>query len=99
MKKINFIIAACLVLSVGTLASCGSDYLDTTPTESIGTGTAVGTAENAYKALNGIARTMSTQQYAYSQGAPERTASSLSMRTMHLRTIYSMHMHLVGLLL
>lgn len=68
MKKINFIIASCLVLGVGTLASCGSDYLDTTPTESIGTSTAVGTAENAYKALNGIARTMSTQQYAYSQG-------------------------------
>lgn len=68
MKKIKFIIASCLVLGAGTLASCGSDYLDTTPTESIGTSTAVGTAENAYKALNGIARTMSTQQAAYSQG-------------------------------
>lgn len=68
MKKINIIIAGCLALGASTLASCGSDYLNTTPTESIGTATAVGTADNAYKALNGIAKTMSTQQYAYSQG-------------------------------
>ncbi len=65
MKKANIIIAGCLALGAGTLASCGSDYLNTTPTESIGTATAVGTAENAYKSLNGIAKTMSTQQYAY----------------------------------
>lgn len=68
MKKINYIIAGCLTLGAGALTSCGSDYLDTIPTESVGTQTAIGTAENAYKALNGIARTMSTQQYAYSQG-------------------------------
>ncbi len=68
MKKINIIIAGCLTIGAGTLASCGSDYLNTTPTESIGTVTAIGTAENAYKSLNGIAKTMSTQQYAYSQG-------------------------------
>ncbi len=68
MKNINIIIAGCLVFGAGILASCGSDYLNTTPTKSIGTGTAIGTAKNAYKALNGIAKTMSTQQYAYSQG-------------------------------
>ena len=68
MKRINIIIAGCLAMGAGTLASCGSDYLNTTPTESIGTATAVGNADNAYKALNGIAKTMSTQQYAYDQG-------------------------------
>ena len=62
MKNINIIIAGCLVFGAGILASCGSDYLNTTPTKSIGTGTAIGTAKNAYKALNGIAKTMSTQQ-------------------------------------
>ncbi len=68
MKKLNIIIAGCIVMGAGSLASCGSDYLNTTPTESIGTGTAIGTAENAYNSLNGIAKTMSTQQYAYTQG-------------------------------
>lgn len=68
MKKTNYILACCFALGVVSMTSCGSDYLDTTPTESVGTSTAIGTADNAYKALNGIARTMSTQQYAYSQG-------------------------------
>lgn len=68
MKKINYILAGGLALGVVAMTSCGSDYLNTTPTQSVGTSTAVGTADNAYKALNGIARTMSTQQYAYSQG-------------------------------
>lgn len=68
MRKINKIIAGCLMVGAGVLSSCGSDYLDTTPTESVSTNTAIGTAENAYKALNGIARTMSCQQYMGSQG-------------------------------
>ncbi len=68
MKNINIIITGCLVLGAGTLASCGSDYLDTTPTESIHKGAVIGTVQNDYKALNGIAKTMSTQQYAYTQG-------------------------------
>lgn len=50
------------------MTSCASDYLDTVPTESVIPETTLGNAENAYKALNGIAKTMSTQQYAYSQG-------------------------------
>ena len=55
---------------VGTpaLMSCGADYLDTNPSESISAEQATATAENGYQALNGIAKTMSTQQYAWSQG-------------------------------
>lgn len=69
MKKyINKIFVGGLSIATLTMTSCASDYLDTVPTESVSTETAVGDAENAYKALNGIARTMSTQQYAYSQG-------------------------------
>lgn len=57
-----------MMVSASTLMSCGSDYLDTDPTESISAEQAVATAENGYQALNGIAKTMSTQQYAWSQG-------------------------------
>lgn len=67
-KHINRIFVGSLAIVALTMTSCSSDYLDTLPTESVGTETAIGDAENAYKALNGIARTMSTQQYAYSQG-------------------------------
>lgn len=69
MKKyMNKIFVGSLAIAALTMTSCASDYLDTVPTESVSTGTAVGDAENAYMALNGIAKTMSTQQYAYSQG-------------------------------
>lgn len=70
MKIFNYMIAGGLVLGTMSLCltSCDSDYLNTTPTESVSTGDAVGTAENAYKVLNGIARTMSTQQNAWTQG-------------------------------
>ena len=65
-KKILFI--GLVATTIASLSSCSSDYLETSPTESISTGQAVGTTTNAYKALNGIAKTMSTQQYAWSQG-------------------------------
>lgn len=69
MKKyISNIMAVLVVLSTPAFVSCGKDYLDTTPTESVSTNDAMATTENAYKALNGIAKTMSTQQYAWSQG-------------------------------
>lgn len=97
MKNINIIIAGCLVFGAGILASCGSDYLNTTPTKSIGTGTAIGTAKNAYKALNGIAKTMSTQQYAYSQGCAGENRVISSTRTIVRKTISIMHMHRDGL--
>lgn len=69
MKKYlsKFFVGLTLV-STPALMSCGADYLDTDPTESIPAYQAFGTAENLYAALNGIAKTMSTQQYAWSQG-------------------------------
>ena len=69
MKKfINNIMAGLVLVSAPALVSCGEDYLNTAPTESVSTDDAVATTENAYKALNGIAKSMSTQQYAWSQG-------------------------------
>lgn len=69
MKRyINNVIVSLTLISAPLLVSCSSDYLDTAPTESVSTGDAVGNADNGYKALNGIAKTMSTQQYAWSQG-------------------------------
>ena len=69
MKRyISNVIVSLALVSAPILVSCSSDYLDTAPTESVSTGDAISNAENAYKALNGIAKTMSTQQYAWSQG-------------------------------
>ncbi len=69
MKRyINNVIVSLTLISAPLLVSCSSDYLDTAPTESVSTGDAVGNADNAYKALNGIAKTMSTQQYAWGGG-------------------------------
>ena len=41
---------------------------DTAPTDSTGASDAVGTTANAMKALNGIAKIMTTQQYYFGQG-------------------------------
>ena len=69
MKKyLNKFFVGLTLVGAPALMSCGSDYLDTDPTESISAEQAVATAENGYQALNGIAKTMSTQQYAWSQG-------------------------------
>ena len=69
MKKfISNIMAGLVLVSAPALVSCGADYLNTAPTESVSADDAVATTENAYKALNGIAKSMSTQQYAWSQG-------------------------------
>ena len=69
MKKyISNIMAGFMLVSAPALVSCGEDYLNTAPTESISADDAVATTENAYKALNGIAKSMSTQQYAWDQG-------------------------------
>ena len=51
-----------------TASSCGEDFLDTAPTSSTGASDAVGTTANATKALNGIAKIMTTQQYFFGQG-------------------------------
>lgn len=60
-------------LGIPSLTSCSSDYLETAPTESVNAVDALATAENAYSALNGIARTMTCQQYAWSQGCAGET--------------------------
>lgn len=51
-----------------TTSSCGEDYLNTAPTNSTGSGDAIGTTTNAAKALNGIAKLMSVQHYYFGQG-------------------------------
>jgi len=70
MKKyINKILLSGLLLgSAMVVTSCGSDYLETVPTESISDASAVATVDNAYKALNGVAKTMTIQHGNYSQG-------------------------------
>lgn len=68
MKTKNILIAGLVASTALAMTSCGSDYLETSPSESVSTGQAVGSTTNAYKALNGIAKTMSTQQYAWSPG-------------------------------
>lgn len=65
---INKIFGCALLASATLLTSCGSDYLDTKPTDSVGSEAAVATTDMAYKALNGIARCQTTQHYAFSQG-------------------------------
>ena len=70
MKKFinKYFVGAC-VLSLSLAAtSCSEDYLDTLPTGSVGAGEAVGTTENAAKAINGIAEIMKTQQGYFGQG-------------------------------
>src|SRR5574344_1017634 len=56
------------LLAVASLSSCSSDYLDTNPTESVSSGSVISSTDNMKKALNGIAKTMTTQQYAFGQG-------------------------------
>ena len=66
MKR-HIYIAGTLLLSLAT-ASCGSDYLDTTPTEATSDQAAVSTTAYAYKALNGCAKSMTIQQSYFGQG-------------------------------
>ena len=69
MKRyLSNVLAGLVLIGTPALVACQSDYLETSPTESISADQATATADNAYMALNGIAKTMSTQQYAWSQG-------------------------------
>lgn len=69
MKKyINKIFVGCLLAGAISLSSCSSDYLDTAPTDSTGAGDAIGTTSNALKALNGVAKLMTTQHSYFDQG-------------------------------
>ena len=67
-RHINKWFAGLALMAAPVLVSCGSDYLETAPSESVNATDALSTAENAYNALNGIARTMTCQQAAWSQG-------------------------------
>lgn len=49
-------------------SSCSSDYLNTSPTGSVGTSSVFATTKNAAMAINGIAQVMCNQQYSFSQG-------------------------------
>lgn len=69
MKKIiNKLFAGSLLAGMMLVSSCAGDYLDTAPTDSTGATDAVGTTANAMKALNGIAKIMTTQQYYFGGG-------------------------------
>ena len=57
-----------LLLGTTALASCASDYLDTTPTQSVNEDHVWTTTEMGQKALNGIAKIMVTQHAFYGQG-------------------------------
>ncbi|MDE5710922.1 RagB/SusD family nutrient uptake outer membrane protein [uncultured Bacteroides sp.] len=69
MKKIfNKLFAGSLLAGMMLVSSCAGDYLDTAPTDSTGATDAVGTTANAMKALNGIAKIMTTQHYYFGGG-------------------------------
>ena len=56
------------LFAVASLSSCSSDYLDTNPTESVSYSDVISSTDNMKKALNGIAKTMTTQQYYFGSG-------------------------------
>lgn len=69
MKKIiNKLFAGSLLAGMMLVSSCAGDYLDTAPTDSTGATDAVGTTANAMKALNGIAKIMTTQHSYFGDG-------------------------------
>ncbi len=70
MKKyINILFIGIFVVGMSFFASsCSSDYLDTAPTNSVGTDDTFSTTANATKALNGIAKIMTTQQSYFGGG-------------------------------
>lgn len=69
MKKIiNKLFAGSLLAGMMLVSSCAGDYLDTAPTDSTGATDAVGTTANAMKALNGIAKIMTTQHSSFGGG-------------------------------
>ena len=69
MKKIiNKLFAGSLLAGMMLVSSCAGDDLDTAPTDSTGATDAVGTTANAMKALNGIAKIMTTQHSYFGGG-------------------------------
>lgn len=69
MKKyINRLLKLGAISGILALSSCSGDFLDTTPTSSVGASTTFATTKNASMAINGIAQVMCNQQYSFSQG-------------------------------
>ena len=69
MKKIiNKLFAGSLLAGMMLVSTSAGDYLDTAPTHSTGATDAVGTTANAMKALNGIAKIMTTQHSYFGGG-------------------------------
>lgn len=69
MKKyIKGILGCAMLMSAAAFTSCSSDYLETKPTQSAEEGDFLSTTDNEYKALNGIAKDMTTQQAYFGQG-------------------------------
>ena len=65
---INKLFAGGIFAGMMLVSSCAGDFLDTAPTDSTGASDAVGTTGNAMKALNGIAKIMTTQQSYFGGG-------------------------------
>ena len=61
MKKFKILISA-LVVSSLFFTSCNDDFLDTTPTSSVGDKTIYSTADNLMAAVNGMHRNMYVRQ-------------------------------------
>lgn len=67
-KNINKLFTGGLLAGMLLVSSCTETFLDTAPTDSIGATDAVATTANAMKALNGIAKIMTTQHYYFGEG-------------------------------
>ncbi len=74
---------ACMVL----VSSCAGDYLDTAPTDSTEHPMRRDHGK-CMKALNGIAKIMTTQQYYFGQDLQAKTTSWLIMKTIRARITY-----------
>lgn len=67
-RYMNKIFALGVIAGALSLASCSSDYLETSPTDSTSSADALKNTEEAMKSLNGIAKCMTTQQSYFGQG-------------------------------
>lgn len=76
MKKIKIAFSAIVISSMLLTTSCNDEYLDTTPTESVGASTIYGTADNLMVAINGMIRNMYVRQNS-SQGNNGYTAQMI----------------------
>lgn len=66
--NINKLFVGAIMAGALAATSCSDDFLETKPTDALSSADAIGTTDNAYAALNGIAESMTTQQYAFSGG-------------------------------